>query len=200
MTSCRTGRRCPTAYRASSGPTRWPMPAQVPLGAEQHRLLRDIASGRRLRELVDFNLRNQCTPRLTVGAANVGTGRMRYFDSRDIALDVHHVMASGALPPAFPAVRIDGELYWDGGILQTPRREAVFDDNPRQNSLMFAVHLGNASGPSGPRCGTRRPSKRHSVFEPGASRIAARSRRIVCAMSSTSSLRACPNPNATARR
>ena len=55
-------------------------------------------------------------------------------------------MASGALPPAFPAVRIDGELYWDGGILSNTPTEAVFDDNPRQNSLIFAVHMWNPSG------------------------------------------------------
>ncbi len=55
-------------------------------------------------------------------------------------------MASGALPPAFPAVRIDGELYWDGGILSNTPTEAVFDDNPRRNSLIFAVHLWNPSG------------------------------------------------------
>ena len=57
---------------------------------------------------------------------------MRYFDSRDGAITVKHVMASGALPPAFPAVRIEGELYWDGGILSNTPTEAVFDDNPRQ--------------------------------------------------------------------
>jgi NTE family protein len=55
-------------------------------------------------------------------------------------------MASGALPPAFPAIRIDGELYWDGGILSNTPTEAVFDDNPRRNSLIFAVHLWNPSG------------------------------------------------------
>ena len=56
-------------------------------------------------------------------------------------------MASGALPPAFPAVRIDGELYWDGGILSNTPTEAVFDDNPRRNSLIFAVHMWNPMGP-----------------------------------------------------
>jgi predicted acylesterase/phospholipase RssA len=55
-------------------------------------------------------------------------------------------MASGALPPAFPAVRIDGELYWDGGILSNTPTEAIFDDNPRKNSLIFAVHLWNPMG------------------------------------------------------
>ena len=56
-------------------------------------------------------------------------------------------MASGALPPAFPAVRIDGELYWDGGIFSNTPIEAVFDDKPRQDSLIFAVHIWNPTGP-----------------------------------------------------
>ena len=71
---------------------------------------------------------------------------MRYFDSRDCELGAKHIMASGALPPAFPAVRIEDELYWDGGILSNTPTEAVFDDNPRKNSLIFAVHLWNPSG------------------------------------------------------
>ncbi len=99
-----------------------------------------------LEELVDFKLANRCTPRLTVGAAHVRTSQMRYFDSRDCAITVKHVMASGALPPAFPAVRIEGELYWDGGILSNTPTEAVFDDNPRMDSLIFSVHLWNPQG------------------------------------------------------
>ena len=99
-----------------------------------------------LEELVDFELANRCTPRLTVGAAHVRTSQMRYFDSRDCAITARHVMASGALPPAFPAVRIEGELYWDGGILSNTPTEAVFDDNPRKDSLIFSVHLWNPQG------------------------------------------------------
>jgi NTE family protein len=72
---------------------------------------------------------------------------MRYFDSRETAITVRHVMASGALPPAFPAIRIDGDLYWDGGILSNTPTEAIFDDNPRRNSLIFAVHMWNPMGP-----------------------------------------------------
>jgi NTE family protein len=72
---------------------------------------------------------------------------MRYFDSRDCKLGVEHIMASGALPPAFPAVRIDGELYWDGGILSNTPTEAVFDDIPRRDSLIFSVNMWNPSGP-----------------------------------------------------
>jgi NTE family protein len=55
-------------------------------------------------------------------------------------------MASGALPPAFPAVRVEGELYWDGGVLSNTPTEAVFDDNPRRDSLIFSVHLWNPVG------------------------------------------------------
>ncbi len=100
-----------------------------------------------LNELVDFSLVANRAPRLTVGAANVRTAEMRYFDSRDTRLCARHVMASGALPPAFPAVRIEGELYWDGGILSNTPVEAVFDDKPRRNSLIFAVHVWNPDGP-----------------------------------------------------
>jgi NTE family protein len=71
---------------------------------------------------------------------------MRYFDSRTSGLTLKHVMASGALPPAFPAIRIDGDLFWDGGILSNTPVEAVFDDNPRLNSLVFAVHVWNPDG------------------------------------------------------
>ena len=99
-----------------------------------------------LSELIDFDFLNTKRPRLTVGAANVRTSAMTYFDSRAMALDLRHVMASGALPPAFPPVRIDGELYWDGGVLSNTPVEAVFDDLPRRNSLVFAVHLWNPNG------------------------------------------------------
>lgn len=102
---------------------------------------------RTLEELVDFSRMGHAGPRLTVGAANVRTAQMRYFDSRNEALDVGHIMASGALPPAFPAVRINGELYWDGGILSNTPVEAVFDDFPRHSSIIFAVHVWNPDGP-----------------------------------------------------
>jgi NTE family protein len=102
---------------------------------------------RTLSELVDFSLIKRCRPRLTVGAAHVRTSQMRYFDSRHCEIAAAHIMASGALPPAFPAVRIDGELYWDGGILSNTPTEAIFDDDPRRTSLIFAVHMWNPMGP-----------------------------------------------------
>ncbi|HME27468.1 MAG TPA: patatin-like phospholipase family protein [Acetobacteraceae bacterium] len=102
---------------------------------------------RTLGELVDFDRINGCETRLTVGAANVGNAMMHYFDSRDMRFTVDHIMASGALPPAFPAVRIDGQLFWDGGILSNTPVEAVFDDNPRRSALVFVVHVWNPNGP-----------------------------------------------------
>lgn len=100
-----------------------------------------------LASLVDFDYLNQKHTRLTVGAVHVQGGEMRYFDSRDEALAVEHVMASGALPPAFPAVRINGEPYWDGGIYSNTPIEAVLDDRPRVSSTIFAVNVWQPHGP-----------------------------------------------------
>ncbi|HEX3216896.1 MAG TPA: patatin-like phospholipase family protein [Aestuariivirgaceae bacterium] len=121
--------------------------AHFPLGTDRAGYYSTMPLERTLLELVDFSLVNRCRPRLTVGAAHVRTSQMKYFDSRDVELGVRHILASGALPPAFPAVRIDGELYWDGGILSNTPTEVVFDDNPRRSSLIFAVHMWNPIGP-----------------------------------------------------
>ena len=100
-----------------------------------------------LATLVDFEQLNRGEMRLTVGAVNALSGAMRYFDSRAEALGVEHVMASGALPPAFPAVRIAGEPYWDGGLYSNTPIEAVLDDHPRRDSLIFAVNVWHQRGP-----------------------------------------------------
>ena len=102
---------------------------------------------RTLSELVDFDSLKRGPTRLTVGAVNACSGAMRYFDSRRETLSVEHVMASGALPPAFPAVRIDGEPYWDGGIYSNTPIEAVLDDRPRRDSLIFAVNVWHQTAP-----------------------------------------------------
>jgi NTE family protein len=102
---------------------------------------------RTLGELVDFKSLHSGPTRLTVGAVNACSGAMRYFDSRNEPLCVEHVMASGALPPAFPAVRIDGEPYWDGGIYSNTPIEAVLDDRPRSDSLIFAVNVWHQTAP-----------------------------------------------------
>jgi len=120
--------------------------AHVPLGADHAGYYSTEPLRQTLGDLVDFSLINRDHPRLTVGAAHVATSTMHYFDSRDMEISPSHVMASGALPPAFPAVRIDGELYWDGGILSNTPTERIFEDNPRRNSLTFAVHLWHPTG------------------------------------------------------
>jgi NTE family protein len=117
-----------------------------PLGAEHAGYYSVEPLMDNLAELVDFGAINDGPIRLTVGASNVRTSEMTYFDSRKTRLDLRHIMASGALPPAFPAVRIGDELYWDGGILSNTPVEIVFDDDPREDSLVFAVHLWNPHG------------------------------------------------------
>jgi NTE family protein len=120
--------------------------SHIRLGADAAGFYSTAPLEKTLNELVDFSLLTRCKPRLTVGAAHVRTSEMRYFDSRTSEITARHIMASGALPPAFPPVRIDGELYWDGGILSNTPTEAIFEDDPRRNSLIFAVHMWNPTG------------------------------------------------------
>ena len=121
--------------------------SHAPLGAENAGYYSVDPLKGTLSDLVDFDAINNGPMRLTVGASNVQTSEMTYFDSRDQTIDLRHIMASGVLPPAFPAVRIDDELYWDGGILSNTPVEVVFDDNPRKDAMVFAVHLWNPHGP-----------------------------------------------------
>lgn len=99
-----------------------------------------------LESLMDLSIFSRANTRLTVGAVSVRSGELKYFDSRDVPLQIDHVMASAALPPAFSAVRIDGEAYWDGGVYSNTPIEAVFDDEPRRSSVIFAVNVWQASG------------------------------------------------------
>lgn len=99
-----------------------------------------------LAELVDFDFLARSPMRITVGAVNARTGQMRYFDSRHERLSVDHIMASGALAPAFGAVRIDGDPYWDGGLYSNTPIEVVLDDKPRCDSLIFACRLWEPHG------------------------------------------------------
>jgi NTE family protein len=118
----------------------------TPLGVERAAYYSTAHLRGTLESLVDFRLLEQCRTRLTVGAVNVRSGAMRYFDSREGVLGPEHVMASGALPPAFPAVRIDGEPYWDGGIYSNTPIEAVLEDRPRRDSLIFSVNVWRPRG------------------------------------------------------
>ena len=119
----------------------------TPLGVEQAAFYSTAPLRDTLTELTDFDYINAKHGRLTLGAVNVRSGEMHYFDSRELALGVKHVMASGALPPVFPAVRIDGEPYWDGGIYSNTPIEVVLDDKPRRNSLIFSANVWHPRGP-----------------------------------------------------
>jgi NTE family protein len=95
-----------------------------------------------LERLVDFDRINQSKEiRFSVGAVNVQTGRFAYFDSAEIAIRPEHVMASGALPPGFPPIEIDGEHYWDGGLVSNTPLQHVLDHYPRRSRLTFQVDL-----------------------------------------------------------
>jgi len=119
---------------------------QMPVGIERAAFYSTDPLKRTLAELIDFKHLNSKTTRLTVGAVNVRTGEMRYFDTRDMVLGPEHAMASGALPPGFPAVRVDGKPYWDGGLYSNTPVEVVLDDKPRRSSLIFSVNMWQPHG------------------------------------------------------
>lgn len=99
-----------------------------------------------LERLVDFDRINAGPMRFSVGAVNVRTGNFAYFDTATHVIAAEHVMASGALPPGFPAVEIDGESYWDGGLVSNTPLQWVLDSRPRQDTLAFQVDLWSAKG------------------------------------------------------
>ncbi len=102
---------------------------------------------RTLERLVDFDRINHPSgTRLSVGAVNVRSGRFAYFDSEEMIIRPEHVMASGALPPGFPPVEIDGEYYWDGGLVSNTPLQYVLEYYPRRSRLCFQVDLFHAAG------------------------------------------------------
>jgi NTE family protein len=101
---------------------------------------------RSLEELVDFDLINRKEVRLSVGAVNVRTGNFAYFDNLHTRIGPEHVMASGALPPGFPPVEIDGEFYWDGGLVSNTPLQYVLDQEQTKDLTVVQVDLFNARG------------------------------------------------------
>ena len=100
-----------------------------------------------LERLVDFDRINDAPDmRLSVGAVNVRTGHFAYFDSAEITIRPEHIMASGALPPGFPPVDIDGEQYWDGGLFSNTPLQYMVDYYPRRSRLIFQVDVFAAHG------------------------------------------------------
>ncbi len=118
-----------------------------PTGAEQSLSFYDTAPLREtLLELVDFDLINSKTIRLSVGAVNIRSGNFVYFDNGDMKIGPEHILASSALPPGFPPVEVDGEHYWDGGLVSNTPLQYVLDQVPRPDMLVFQVDLFSARG------------------------------------------------------
>jgi NTE family protein len=100
-----------------------------------------------LERLVDFDRLNAGMTRFSAGAVNVRTGNFVYFDTNTHKIAPEHVMASGALPPGFPAIEIDGEHYWDGGLVSNTPLQWVIESNPRrEDTLAFQVDLWSSQG------------------------------------------------------
>ena len=100
-----------------------------------------------LNELVDFDLLNSGAVRLSIGAVQVRSGNMQYFDTASQIIGPEHVMASGALPPGFPPIEVDGELYWDGGLVSNTPLEYILErSGPREDMCIFQVDLFSAKG------------------------------------------------------
>ncbi len=100
-----------------------------------------------LASLVDFHLLNDCDKRVSVGAVNVATGNNVFFDTHKQTIGPEHIVASGALPPALPMVKIEGQSYWDGGIVSNTPLQYLLDQDEDLSSLVFQVDLFSARGP-----------------------------------------------------
>jgi len=100
-----------------------------------------------LERLADFDrINHPGEMRVSIGAVNVRTGNLVYFDNTERKLRPEHFMASGALPPGFPAVEIDGEFYWDGGLVSNTPLHHVLTSQPRRDALIFQIDLWSAMG------------------------------------------------------
>ncbi|WP_439549534.1 DUF3734 domain-containing protein [Falsiroseomonas sp.] len=124
-----------------------PQPATAWFGTAPPASYYDTAALRTtLETLVDFDRINHGPMRLSVGAVNVRTGNFAYFDSAETPIRAEHIMASGALPPGFPAIEIDGEHYWDGGLVSNTPLQYVLEKIPRRSRLTFQVDVFHARG------------------------------------------------------
>lgn len=99
-----------------------------------------------LQTVIDFDYLNAAHIRLSLGAVNIETGKLRFFDNKKNTLNVDHIMASCALPPGFPAIKIDGEYYWDGGLYSNTPLISVINDLPHKSRLCFLVDLFDSTG------------------------------------------------------
>ena len=99
-----------------------------------------------LEDLVDFSMINEKAVRFSVGAVNVLSGNFVYFDNATEVIGPEHVMASGALPPALPMIKIGTDHFWDGGIVSNTPLQHILDQEDRVNTLIFQIDLFSARG------------------------------------------------------
>jgi len=121
--------------------------AGLPVQPEDASFYSTAALADTLKQLVDFPYLNAPGGmRMTVNALKVTTGELASFDNQSGNVGIDHIMASGALPPGFPPVRINGDLYWDGGLFSNTPLETVLDDEPHVDTLCFMVDLWSPVG------------------------------------------------------
>jgi NTE family protein len=126
---------------------RFPPALFAPRGSDAARSIYDTSPlAETITRLVDFNRINSGDTRLSLGAVDVRTGDSVYFDSTQRTIGVEHVMASGALPPGFPPICIDGEYFWDGGLLSNTPLHYLFETGFAKDTLIFQVDLFSAEG------------------------------------------------------
>ncbi|MBM5573401.1 DUF3734 domain-containing protein [Deefgea sp. CFH1-16] len=101
-----------------------------------------------LQRLANFDLINHQGAQLVLGATKVTTGELVFFDNHRQTIGPEHVLASGSLPPGFPATEVDGELYWDGGCVSNTPLDAIFHSELDGNTLVFMIDLWDAHGPA----------------------------------------------------
>jgi NTE family protein len=125
-----------------------PNPWLAPRGSRAATAFYDTSPLRRtLLELVDFDLINARRVRFAVGAVNVESGNFAWFDSATMTIGPEHVMASGALPPALPMIRIGNGAFWDGGLVSNTPLQHLLDQPQQRDTLVFQVDLFPARGP-----------------------------------------------------
>jgi len=126
---------------------RFPPASMMPAGTAGASSFYDTGALRdTLTDLVDIDYLNTGPVRVCTGAVNIETGNMTWFDSAKQVIAVEHIMASGALPPGFPAVEIDGQFYWDGGLVSNTPLQYVYDERSDADLCIFQVDLFNARG------------------------------------------------------
>ncbi len=117
----------------------WDINAKVPLGQAGFYDTSPLKAT--LEKFVDFDYLNSGAMRVSVCAVDIDDGQSVVFDSKKQKIRAEHIMASGALPPGFPPVEIDGRAYWDGGVYSNSPLDVFLEDDDKRDALCFMVDL-----------------------------------------------------------